>query len=146
MSYSEVYKNIDCRTVEATKELIKTGFWKKDSTVDDKILLCNKWLKAVSEVYEVEVPEFKFDQSKARYRQTGGGIYDPCNKTITLFLKFSLVTFLHEFRHHLQYQKDLKMYKNHKEEDARAWSVSLFKIAAPNSYEKAVENRTLHFY
>lgn len=145
MNYSDVYKNIDTRTIEETKQLIKNGFWKKNITEEARIDLCKTWLKGVSYIYKVNIPEFQFSSSEASYRRTGGGIYEIQLETITLFKKFSLVTLLHEFRHHLQHVKKIKMYKDHKEEDARAWSVSLFKLSSPNSYKKSVENGTLHF-
>ena len=147
MSYSKVYKNIDKRTIEATKKLIKSGLWKTDMSEEHKIEICKTWVEEVSKIYKVEVPIFRFKNSEAKYRSTGGGCYYyyPVNSEIFLYKKFSLVTLLHEFRHHVQYSKEIKMYKNDKEEDARAWSVSLFKLAAPKSFANAVEKGILHF-
>ncbi|UDY80739.1 hypothetical protein [Geobacillus phage GR1] len=145
MTYSTAFKNIDKRTVEATKKLIKSGFWKKDVSTEYKVKICNEWLETVSEVYGIEVPEFRFDTSEVMYMQTGGGYYEPWAKRITLFKKFSLVTFLHEFRHHMQHEMELSLFRRNHEEDARGWSVSLFKKATPKSYKNAVEKGLLHF-
>lgn len=145
MTYSTAFKNIDKRTIEATKKLVKSGLWKKDLSTDHKVKICNEWLQTVSEIYKIEIPEFRFDPSEILYMQTGGGVYEPWAKRITLFKKFSLVTLLHEFRHHMQYQMDLSLFRKDHEEDARGWSVSLFKAATPKSYKNAVEKWLLHF-
>lgn len=145
MTYSKAYKNIHAKTIEASKQLPKYGFWRKDATVDYKIELCIEWLETVSNIYKVRTPEFFFNESKMQYIQTGGGIYSPSERKITLYHKFSLVTLFHEFRHHLQNEKKLDLYKNDIEEDARAWSVSLFATALPRSYENAVSKGILHF-
>ena len=147
MTYSDVFKNIDVRTVEATKKLVKAGIWKKDLPEHHKVLICNDWLKTVSEVYGIKVPAFRFDESEVMYRQTGGGYYEPAYGRITLFKKFSLTTLLHEFRHHMQLQKagNLTMYRYDIEEDARAWSMSLFKAATPKAHARAASRRIVHF-
>ena len=120
MSYSEVFSLLDKRTIESTKELKELGFWKKDATVLEKSEICKKWLEEVSKIYNVKTPEFKFSQSLSRYQRTGGGQYDPSRNQITLYYKFSLVTLLHEFRHHLQHTKRVRLYRGDVEEDARA--------------------------
>lgn len=146
MSYSTAFKQIDSRTINATQSLVKNGLWKKDLTVQQKYNICDIWVTVVSEIYGIEKPTFRFDPDERMYNLTGGGHYEPHANRITLFKKFSLVTLMHEFRHHMQYQMyDLKLYKGHVEEDARAWSVSLFKLALPKSYQNAVNKRILHF-
>lgn len=145
MTYSTAFKNINVKTIEATKLLPKAGIWKNDVSPIQKIQACENWIKAVSEIYEVEVPEFRFDTSEVMYQTTGGGHYEPWANRITLFMKFSMVTLLHEFRHHLQHTKRVTMYKNDNEEDARAWSVSLYKLACPKSYQNAVNKGIMHF-
>ncbi|RSK43112.1 hypothetical protein [Bacillus canaveralius] len=79
------------------------------------------------------------------YNQTGGGFYEPWMTRITFFKKLSLVTLLQEFMHHMQNQMDLKLYRKDIEEDARAWSVSLFKAATPKAFMNAVNKGILHF-
>lgn len=144
--YSKVYKNIKGEVIEETRQLVKNGFWKSEMSVEDKMKICVKWLQAASQIYGVEIPSLKFNPSAARYNRTGGGIYTPHLKEITIYKKFSLVTLLHEFRHHMQYEiEDLKLYKGDLEHDARAWSVSLYKLALPESYKRACENGILHF-
>lgn len=147
MSYSNVFKNIDSRVVDATAKLVKAGLWKKDLPKQHKILICSEWVETVSALYKIDAPIFRFDESEVMYKQTGGGYYEPAMKRITLFKKFSLTTLLHEFRHHMQIQKagELKMYKYDIEEDARAWSMSLFRAATPKAHAKAVASKSVHF-
>jgi len=147
MSYSNVYKNIDERSIKESKILLKSGIWKKETPLESKIQSVEKWLQAMSSIYNVSVPRFIFSDCSSGYKLTGGGTYSGSFKEITLYKKFSIVTLFHEFRHHLQHSKgiQLKLYRNDIEEDARAWSVSLFKLAAPNSYQRAVERGTLKF-
>lgn len=145
MNYSKVYKNINKKVQLATKELIKEGFWKANFSQESKIEMSINWLEKVAKIYKVDIPKFEFIDSLAKYHQTGGGQYNPNSKVITLFHKFSFTTLLHEFRHHMQHENNIKMYKNDLEEDARAWSVSLFKLVAPKSYKKAHENGTIRF-
>ena len=146
MLYSEVFKNLNKKTIEVTRLLPKDGIWKKDVSTEEKILICEKWLKSVSEIYEVEVPKFRFSNSQSGYFTSGGGIYSSETACITLYKKFSIVTLLHEFRHHMQYQNSIRMYRGEQEEDARAWSLSLYKSALPKSYQNSVDKRNLHFY
>lgn len=146
MLYSDVFKNLDKRAIEATALLPAEGFWKKDLPIDEKISICEKWLKTLSEIYKVNVPDFRFSESESNYLRTGGGVYESRLVRITLYKKISLVTLLHEFRHHLQHQKNIKLYKKDLEEDARAWSLSLYKQALPDSYQNSVDKRNLRFY
>jgi hypothetical protein len=144
MTYSTAYTNIKSGAIDSTKKLAKNGFWKKNHQ-DRKTEICKQWLKEVSAIYGIETPTFRFDSSERMYKQTGGGYYEPSHNRITLFKKFSMVTFLHEFRHHMQHQMKLKLYKGDIEEDARAWSVSLFKCSTPKAYENSVRKGILHF-
>ena len=146
MSYSESFEQIRFHTVEATKQLVKSGLWKKDKTDEYKIKICKRFLDQLSEIYSIEPPKFNFLHAQHLYDQTGGGVYHSTQKQISLYNKFSLVTLLHEFRHHMQNEVyGLEIYKNDVEEDARGWSVSLFKMATPKAYKNAVEKGLLHF-
>lgn len=145
MTYSTTFTNIEAEVIAATKLLPKGGIWKAATPVEQKIETMQTWLKTVSEFYGLDVPNFKFDTSEIMYQQTGGGSYDSYSKTINLFKKFSMVTLIHEFRHYMQDCMELDLYKDDHEEDSRGWSVSLFKLACPKSYENAVAKGILHF-
>lgn len=45
----------------------------------------------------------------------------------------------------MQYELDLNLFRGNHEADARAWSISLFRTVAPESYKNAIEKRLLRF-
>lgn len=63
----------------------------------------------------------------------GGGVYVNSVPSIKLYKDWNLVTFLHEIRHYIQYNSELKDYltQDEKELDARNWSQSLAYSAFP---------------
>jgi hypothetical protein len=147
-TYSKVFKNIKPEVVQATKDMVKAGIWKADVSDQDKAIAIGLWIQKCAEIYNFEAPKFYFvtGQEGAReYARTGGGCYFPHSNEMYLFKKVSITTLLHEFRHAMQFQKAVKMFRNDHEEDARAWSVSLYRKSLPNSYKKAVEKGILHF-
>lgn len=90
MTYSNAFKNIDRRTIEATKKLIKDGIWKKDTPIEKKVEICEQWIKTASVIYNVKAPIFEFVDSETSYRRTGGGVYSPSENKITLYKKIVL--------------------------------------------------------
>lgn len=143
MSYAKVYKHLKPEIVNATKEMMP-DIWRGDN--ESKEIIMRAWLVKASTIYNVPVPAFKFDAANLDgYSMTGGGCYEPAVNQITLFYKASLVTLLHEFKHMLQHVKGGYMYRDDKEQDARAWSVSLFKMANARAYRTAVRKGLLHF-
>jgi hypothetical protein len=148
MTYSNVYSNINAEVVNATKKLVKSGYMKRDNPPEIKLAVAEIWLMEVCNIYGIKtIPTLEFNPSEGGYHSTGGGTYRPANAHITLYKKFSLVTLLHEFRHHMQSTKQgMTLHRNDHEEDARAWSVSLFKLATPKMFANAVEKGLLHFH
>lgn len=164
-SYSKVFTNFHPKVIEATQDLIKGGIFKTEVSNLDKNIIMGLWVQRVSEVYKMEIPTLWFitrDNPAARqwlqdnrgvspeaeYDACGGGCYYPHSNEIYLFKKASIVNLLHEFRHAMQFSNnntDNKLYKDDREEDARAWSVSLFRKVAPGSYKRAVEKGMLRF-
>lgn len=143
MAYSKVYKSIKSGVVEASKELIP-ALWHTEG-MEEQGMMMQTWLSAVADIYEVERPALIFSSSQEGYNQTGGGCYNCDTNKITLFVKPSFVTLAHEFRHMMQHKKGVKMYKDDSEEDARAWSVSLFRLTNEKAYKAAVRKGILHF-
>lgn len=147
-TYGGVFTKLDKRTIRLTKDLIKAGIFKKDISMEDKSIMMGIWLQKASEIYGMETPKFYLiggADGDSGYRATGGGCYIPSHNEIHIFKKASLTTLLHEFRHAMQFQLRVKKFRRDAEEDARAWSVSLYKLSAPNSYKRAVEKGILHF-
>jgi hypothetical protein len=144
LNYSKVYKHIKADVVEAFK-LLMPDIWHTDPETQERMM--KEWLDKASEIYGVESPKFEFrNDDEDGYVATGGGCYNPDENKITIFKKASVVSLAHEFRHMLQYKKeDLKLFKEDKEHDTRAWSVSLFRKANPAAYRRAVNRGILHF-
>lgn len=101
---------------------------------DEAKRLFEKWMSQASAMYGVESPKFTWDPMATF---AGGGEYRPDTKTMAMS-KVSVTTFLHEFRHHLQFE-GAPMIDPDIEEDARAWSLSLYYAVRPNLLKKMVQ-------
>jgi len=74
----------------------------------------------------------------------GPGRYVVRSHTIEMS-HFSVVTLLHEFRHAMQYRPGIADVRPGSEEDARAWSLSLFRLAAPRRFRRMCDaGRIIH--
>ena len=139
--YSDSFTNIEQETIEEAKKLVKTGIWKKDVDVKIKVENVKEFLKSLSDIYGIEAPRLLFDKSEDFYRMTGGFIYSPQDKVISLYHKFSLVNILFAFRYHMQNCGLVdEMYLDDSKLDAVGWSMSIFKKATPKSWKRAVDN------
>jgi len=130
--YHKRFTRFNPRTIEATKTL-RRGWSQK--TLDEQWLASRAWLDAVTQIYRV--PEVGFEPN------SGGDFYQIAQKKIYM-KKPSIITLLHEFRHHLQYTAGPEMIGGD-EPDARAWSLSLYYRVAPITFRRlARENRIIH--
>lgn len=115
--YYEIYKEFNEKIIEATKEL---GL---EPTEEGMVLFLDK----IREVYKIE--EKCGLKIEKKCSNPSGGAYIDANKKIILY-KVDLITFLHEVRHFIQFNvKHIKDKLNNyrlREEDAKAWSHSLF--------------------
>ncbi len=100
-----------------------------------KIEKFSSLIGAISKEYDVKRPALYVTNSKGQksyfdeYLETSMGYYDGFIMLIGM-RKFSVLTVLHEFRHHLQYHwEGIKMFSTDKEEDANIWSQAVFKQA-----------------
>jgi hypothetical protein len=76
---------------------------------------------------------------------TGGALYLAPFACIQM-TSISLVSLLHEFRHHIQNVTNTNNESDEvREEDARAWSCSLFNVADPAKFENAMSKGILKF-
>lgn len=128
--------------IEATRELM-TKIWRQPKEV--RLEGINEWLRVVSEAYHIIKPEFEIiqgDEGRIMYQRTGGGQYFPDQLKIILYKKHSLTTLIHEFAHHLQFCIG---FNGNLEDDARAYSCSLFYLADPDRYMAAAQSGKLHF-
>lgn len=79
---------------------------------------------------------------------TNGGLYMHYCKKIIFYEKLSLITVLHELRHYIQFNTDLIFLLNSyskREEDARAWSSSLFFSVFPKEYKELAKTGKIKF-
>lgn len=163
-SYKDVFKFEEGAVILYYTKTLMTRIWGQPNEV--RIEGIKEWLEKASLYYEILTPNFEFisgREGRARYTATGGGSYSITNNTIYLYKKFSLTTLLHEFRHHMQHEAyqvhndrlinkstgELDFEGNTKlalEQDARAWSCSLYYNASPRRYNTAVKKGILHFF
>lgn len=136
MSYSRIFKFKQKDVIDLTRELARV-IWK--GTDQEKYKFSRLWLAYMSEVDKIPLPALIYIDSDELRQQTGGGIYNN-NYNVIILSKWSLVTLIHEYRHAVQHAREML------EEDARAWSVSLFRRACPKAYRRAVEKGILHFH
>lgn len=142
MKYHRRFNNISPFTVRRTRWLIRR--W---SVTDDRWAAMRAWLVIVSERYRMVTPNLVND------RRAGSGYYRRDTNTIYLS-KPSIITLLHEFRHAMQSQgaagpsfrpdRDMEE-RGGVEDDARAWSLSLYYAVAPRTLKRLVsEGRVFH--
>lgn len=133
--YHERFRNFHSRTLDATDRLFRSRPWvdTENATSTEKF---ERWLRRVSAAYDLPVPDLAFsDDPRVSFVF---GCYRPSEQRIYL-PKHSVVTLFHEFRHHMQH-RGADMVSQDVEEDARAWSLSLFYQVRPSLYWRAVED------
>ena len=70
------------------------------------------------------------------YTFSGASYYNPVRKTIVLIGRYSVITFLHEYGHALDYSNWSSRLPAHGEHWAVMFSVTLFKTVFPDKYAK----------
>lgn len=133
---------IDQRTIDAVKEFKRRmhGLLKPtQGRVDEKTIHYRWLLKALSEIYGISEPKLVVGFTRENPRP--GSSYYPVSSrynirthTITLYGKFSIVTFLHEFCHARGYG----------EEFAVIYSNSLWAKVFPNSVRNICHQEGIH--
>lgn len=123
-----MYKNIKPATITAIREYWKLGYWNgndkhKKETFDNL-------LRKLCEIYKIQkIPYIKIDTRLKKY-----GCYIP-SLNIIIMKKYSLITFLHEFKH----AKDYFDGKKCKENNAIGWSLSLMYQVNPRYFFRIVK-------
>lgn len=129
--YHKRFRHIDRRTINATKALF--AGWSDATQRETKSL---RWLSEVSEIYGVPTPRLKLAPTSFDHYQR--------DHHLIVLTKWSLITLLHEFRHHLQNTR-FPCAGWMAEPDARAWSLSLYHAVAPRTLRRlATENQIIH--
>jgi len=139
--YERRYRHIDRRAIHTTRLLVRTRPWGRDAAA---LASARTWASRVAEVYGIEVPTVIIDRRHPDFRLFGDS-YRPMNRTIVLGT-FSVVSLAHEFRHHWQQQTGAHLTtRADAEDDARAWSLSLFRAAAPRRFARMAAAGRIHF-
>lgn len=128
--YEERFTDVSSDVLDAVKKYVKSGLWRTDEDVAFQLL--RDLATELSNIYGVCIPKVE-----KRYSTH----YDVGAKRIYLD-KPSLVSFLHEFRHHWQYERGINVGE---EDNARGWSLSVFKLALPRSFRHAKEKGIIKF-
>lgn len=123
-TYHEFFENIHNKTLRIVKRYVDDGLWRVDQ--DEGFVMMSDMVDEIADVYDIPHPNGPVESDYEWYR--------PPTQTIGL-PKVSLVSCLHEFRHHMQYNG--RQSYDDKERDARGWSVSTFKLALPEKFESA---------
>lgn len=122
------------RTVRALVRILK--FYKDEQgnprSDEDKTILLLSLNDALSQIYAVPIPELFVDGSNCCY------VAGTPNNVIHLN-KPSIISFLHEYRHHLQNVANKMFTGLSVEEDARAWSMRCFSKASPGNFINSVK-------
>ena len=137
MRYHKRFNNFNQQTIQATKELMLN--WGAN-TQEQNVIKMKKWLEKVAEIYQIQFPMLKIVQL------AGAGYYR-INKNQICMAYPSIVTLLHEFRHAMQFQNRTRVtgYSDKAEDDARAWSLSLYYKVAPRSFRRLVRQNQIMF-
>lgn len=126
MTYHRRFRNHHRKTVDATRRLIHE--WGRVG-VEAQWHKSRRWLDEVSAVYEVPTPTLHRQPHGA-----GSGYYMISTNSIHMPHP-SIVTLLHEFRHAYQHSRPERMVAD-VEDDARAWSLSLYYKVAPRTLRR----------
>jgi hypothetical protein len=107
--------------------------------------VCEQWVQTVSNSEQLPPPTIVWEPRPLT--ESGGGYY--ISSTHSLHMRAeqpSLLTLFHEHRHAQQFkQPNITMVSTDKEDDARAWSMSLFHQVRPRLFARLVnEGRIFH--
>lgn len=157
MSYHLRYPDIDQPVKDATLKMIVGKHWRE--TDEQQIAAMTEWLETVSKHYGVETPTVKMDSRVPPQN----GAYFPAPELTILLPYYTVLTLLHEYRHHLQHTQEELIHRfayvppvdeedphpytdtNSIQLDAVEWSCSLFFSVAPRRFRRMVnEGRVLY--
>ena len=131
------FTNFNQATLDATDAYFRSNPWKGDSA--HKLAKAQRWVDTVAAIYGIDAPTVAIVEPA---ECSGMGCYLPTSNQIRL-PKVSVTTLLHEFRHAMQHLTPCRMVQAiygdaRHEEDARAWSLSLFWLVRPDRFARMV--------
>lgn len=132
MPLHTAYTKIHKKVLRATEELFRSRPW--SGTDEDICARWQAWADKACDAYGI--PHVDVELTTAHEEWLGW--YLPDTRAI-MMRKWSLITFWHEFRHHMQYSMNLQ-YPSREwfEADAQAWACSLYHTVRPGAFRRAV--------
>lgn len=119
-----MFPDIHTKTLEIVRVYVKEkGLWRVSE--EEGFSLLREMVAELSGVYGIPIPSL-MKNSYNHYLVPSEAIGLP---------KVSLVSALHEYRHHMQ--KYGRQRYSDKEVDARGWSISVFHLALPEDFDSA---------
>lgn len=140
LNYHTQYK-FKKAVVKAVRKCVQEGgLWrlKNAGDFDGALVVLKQLAKDLCEIYEIRMPRRIIYDEYEYYCFRGS---ERGTLAITEGVP-SIVSFLHEFRHHWQYMK-----RKHEgnEADCRAYSLGLYRVAFPNTFRRIWSENRIHF-
>lgn len=132
MPYHTRFTNFHEATLDATDRLFKSRPWRGTSAERSEKFV--KWLRRASAAYDIPVPRLHVQPLVNDRGVMLMGAYD---HDVVVLSDYSVLTMFHEFRHHMQAHY-VAATESDKEDDAVAWSCSLFHTVRPELFREAV--------
>lgn len=129
MAYHHRFNNLHRRAVAAVDETAPR-IW--NISDEEALEVLRDLASELADIYEVPTPAVGY----------GNNLYSPESEHISVTHP-SLVSFLHEFRHHMQQYG--RQANDDVEEDARGWSISMFATAEPEYFDRAWRDDRIMF-
>lgn len=130
------FRHFHPRTVRATDALFRAKPWSGNE--EQKMDKFTNWLRQVSQVYHTNTPSLQISDDEVTRELRG--YYEQGHISLP---KFSVLTLMHEFRHHLQREGIVSVTAFDREQDAINWSTSLFYTVRPTLFRSAVRAGTI---
>lgn len=138
--YHRRFRNIRPEELKVTEGFFRGGPWRGSD--DERQTLYERWARLSAQVYDIPPPllELRLGSPEPIH---GPGTYEM--GTLVLY-RWSVITLFHEFRHHMQFL-GIGPFEDAiaREDDARAWSCSLFYSVRPVAFRKAVRQGRILF-
>jgi phage replication-related protein YjqB (UPF0714/DUF867 family) len=163
-AYHTVFPDIEPEVVEIVRGLMAQKPRSRSRSIEQKTLLAQAFVRELEMFYDmrpIDVAIVTPEQASVN------GHYNPARREIRLPVlnkpgvegSWSVVTLLHEFRHAMQGDGLAQIRRgegpdpapsgnqavDEREEDARAWSLSLYALAAPDAFKRGVKRGIIFF-
>lgn len=132
MEYSKKYGEIKAEAVHEVRNLIKARFFKKSENEKKDIIL--NLHKNLCKVYGLSCIPVLY----AECEHNNGCFTIIPSPQIIIYGKCSLIIYLHEFKHYLDFSQNIPFNKI-SDMKARGWSLSFFYLAAPGIFKRSVK-------